>query len=186
MTEIEQPPQRSKKYKDMTPEERKQYRDEMKAFRKREQEKWDAQRVKSIAEQKQRADEARIAEAAAREEALKPKVLRIINRGLLDVLVWLPHRRARNWVARVEIEPTIAGGIKRKFFPRAAGKTGIKAVVPEDLEVGEVLEFGADYVSFGGNRSPTRMYAVVMALSATEMRVKPYEQLVDAQQHGTR
>lgn len=184
MSELEQP-KLTKRYKDMTLEERKQYRDEMKAFRRAEQEKWDQQRAKSIAEQQQRAEAARVEEVKRRKEMMKPKKLRIINKCLIDVLAWMPHHRGHNWVARAEMAPTLPGGIKRRFFNRASGKTGAKVIIPDDLEKGEIIEFGADYVSGGGRRETNRVYAVVLAVSATELYVKPYEQIVEAALHKT-
>lgn len=168
-----------------TPEEKlaaKAKRDERKAFVAAEREKWRLENLRLAAEHNERMRQAAEKFAAERLESLQPKVLRIINRGLIDVLVHQPHHRGRNWVASVEIEPTLPGGLKRTFFPRASGKVA-KAVIPERLAVGDILEFGADYVSFGGKREPTRVYAVVLALSDTELVVKPYENVADAQGH---
>ncbi len=172
----------------MTPEEEakklaaKAKRDERKLFLKKEREKWrvenEARNAEFNAQSRIRAEQ----ESAERLERLQPKVLRIVNRGLIDVLAWQAHHRGRNWVAFVEVEPSLPGGIKRTFFPRAAGKVA-KVVIPERLAVGDVLEFGGDYVSYGARRSPNRVYAVVLAISATEMIVKPYEEIVEAQLH---
>lgn len=166
----------------LTPEEAKAKREERKRFlaeeRAKQEAEWAQIRIEREALVRQIAEK----EEAERIERLQPKVLRILNRGLVDVLAWQSHHRGRNWVAFAEVEPSLPGGIKRTFFNRAAGKIA-KVIIPDRLAVGDILEFGADYVSFGGRREPTRVYAVVLALSDTEMIVKPYDDLEEAQMH---
>lgn len=168
----------------LTSEERKARRVERKAFLAAEEEKWGQESARREAARQALLEKTRAQEAAEREEILRPKSLRIVNRGLVDVLAWHPHHRGRNWVALVEIEPTLPGGLKRSFFPRASGKVA-KVVIPEGLKAGNILEFGADYVSYGGRREPTRIYGVVTGLTATELVVKPHLDLLEAQAHAS-
>lgn len=160
----------------------KKKRDERKAFIAAEKEKWRLENLARTEECNKQAAARAEQEEAERLERLLPKTLRIINRGLIDVLAWQAHHRGRNWVAFAEVEPSQPGGIKRSFFNRAAGKVA-KFIIPDRLAVGDILEFGGDYVSFGGRREPTRVYAVVLALSATEMIVKPYDDIGEAHSH---
>jgi hypothetical protein len=169
----------------LTPEERKARREERKAFLAAERQRQQESLAQYRAANAKRVEEIRAKEEAEREEMLRPKVLRVLNRGLLDVLVWHKHHRARNWVAVVTPDPSIAGGLIRDFFPRASGGFA-KAIVPEDLVEGAVLEFGADYVSCSGNRTRTRLYAIVIAMAPDHLLVKPYDRLEDALMHETK
>lgn len=137
------------------------------------------QRDAMQAEMRERARQIAVREAAEREERLRPKTLRVVNRGLIDVLVWHDHHRSRNWVAVVEVNPTARGGLDRNFFQRAAGNVA-KAVVPEWLEAGHLLEFGADYISVAGKRTKTRIYAVVTDVTDRYLGVQPYDSLEEA------
>jgi hypothetical protein len=169
----------------LTPEEQKAKREERKIFLAAERQRQRESLAIYHAENAKRIEAIKAKEAAEREELLRPKVLRVLNRGLLDVLVWHKHHRARNWVAVVTPDPSIAGGLVRDFFPRAAGGFA-KAIVPEDLVEGAVVEFGADYVSCSGNRTRTRIYAVVLSVAPDHLVVKPYDRLEDALTHETK
>jgi len=112
-----------------------------------------------------------------------PKSLRVVNRGLLDVLIHCSHRRAKNWVAIVAVDPVMPGGLSRVFFDRARAKGPAKYIVPERLEVGNVLEFGADYVQGTGKVEPNRVFAMVTLVTADHIEVKPYKTYEEALDH---
>jgi hypothetical protein len=112
-------------------------------------------------------------EEAERQRYL-PRDLRVSNRGLLDVLIYLRHRRAKNWVAIVAIDPTAPGGLSRIFFEYARRNGPAKYIVPERLEVGNILEFGADYVTSFGRTKPDRIYAFVTGVTNEAIGVHPY------------
>lgn len=114
---------------------------------------------------------------AREEERLRPKTYRIINRGLIDVPIWESHYRGRNWAAIIEVEPLLPGGVKRSWFNRGSGIS--KYIVPEQLLVGHVVEFGADYITGVGSRREDRFFGVVLSLTTTELILKPYDQLID-------
>lgn len=121
-------------------------------------------------------------EAAEREQRKwLPRTLRIVNRGLIDVLLWLDHPRARNWLAVVNVDPTAPGGLSRAFFGRGRGPS--RYVVPESLAAGMILEFAADYVTYAGRKVPDRRYAVVTGLTAEAMTIHPYPTFEAAFQH---
>lgn len=160
----------------------KKKRDDRKAFVAAEREKWRLENLARTEEWNKQAAARAAQEETERLERLQTKSLRIINRGLIDVLAWQAHHRGRNWVAFAEVEPSQPGGIKRSFFNRAAGKVA-KFIIPDRLAIGDILEFGGDYVSFGGRREPARVYAVVLALSDIEMIVKPYDKIEEAYDH---
>lgn len=92
--------------------------------------------------------------------AYKIKKLRVLERGLVDILVESKGKRSRDWLATVKADPNAPGGLTRKFWDRARGEL-VHYVVPETLAVFDVLEFAADAVSWSGTRTPDRIYAVV-------------------------
>lgn len=94
--------------------------------------------------------------------------LRIIEGGLIDVLAWNKSKRARNWCATVVANPNRPGGMNRSFWASGRGEM-FRYVVPEDLRQFDVLEFGADVITWGETRRPERAYAVVLRKSANKL-----------------
>lgn len=137
-----------------------------------------------------RLEEIRRAEAAewvlqaaeAERQKWLPRTYRIMNRGMIDVPVWEDHGlRGKNWGAIVEVDPTAPGGLRRFWFNRGRGVA--KYIVPEQLQVGHTVEFGADYITSVGRRKPDRFYGVVVGLSEVEMVLQPYADVVAAISH---
>lgn len=75
-----------------------------------------------------------------------------------EVPIYERHRRGRNWLAKIELDPSSPGGLQREFMKLGKGSYYYNV---SDLEVGDPVEFGADYYSGGGRRSPERLYGVV-------------------------
>ena len=109
-------------------------------------------------------------------------VMRVLNRGLVDVPIHNDNRRARNWCATVAADPNAPGGMTRRFWTQARGQAAeiFKYVIPESIATYDVIEFGADDVSYGGRRSPNRWYGVVLALNDTQFYVTPCDDAVTA------
>lgn len=122
-----------------------------------------------------RAEEAKRLEAHAKADAERrrwePIRLKCLNGGLLETPVNNSHHRARNWVAIVTLNPTLPGGIDRFWFHRGSGP--VPYIVPEQLSVFDVVEFGADYVRGSGTRDPVRWYGVVLAVTQTSIILQP-------------
>src|SRR5262249_14392556 len=79
---------------------------------------------------------------------------------------WESHKRGKNWFARIEINPAKPGGLERDFHAKAHG--AYYYLLPT-LAAGDAVEFGADYYSGGGRKSPTRWYGYyVRTIAATE------------------
>lgn len=114
----------------------------------------------------------------ARELEWAPTDYPVINRGLMAVPAWNDSHRAKNWAAVVEVDPVAPGGFRRKWFNRGNGPTYY--VVPESLESGDVVEFGADRVSYSGNRDGNRWYGVVLAVSDVAVRLQKCVSAADA------
>lgn len=109
-------------------------------------------------------------------------VMRVLKRGLVDIPIWNSNRRGRNWCAVVKPDPNAPGGMTRAFWTQARGQAAeiFKYVIPEGLSTYDVIEFGADHVSYGGHRSPERWYGIVLALNDTQLFVCPCKDAVTA------
>jgi hypothetical protein len=127
-------------------------------------------------EQERRAKEAfkeaqAAVEAAAEAARWAPRTLTVMNGGLLDPPVWCDHERARNWAAIVEADPMKPGGLQRFWFLRGMGI--FKYIVPKELGVHDVVEFGADYVTGGGWRKPERWIGIVTEVTSSGIVLEP-------------
>lgn len=83
--------------------------------------------------------------------------LRVEMGALLDVPIYEPHKRGKNWLAVIELDPASPGGLKRRFFPRARGEY-YYFIEPGTYAV----EFGADYYSSSYKKHPNRVYGVLV------------------------
>jgi len=92
--------------------------------------------------------------------------------ALVDVPVYCSHKRGRNWAATVKPDPRSPGGLARKFWQRAYGHYFY--MIPKDLQVGDVVEFGGDYYTSSGRRSPERAYCVVLSVTPRYLEVEVY------------
>jgi hypothetical protein len=88
--------------------------------------------------------------------------LTLVGGCVVEPPVYCEHRRGRNWAATVAADPKIAGGVVRSFWQRGSGD--LLYVVPPDLQVNDVVEFGADYISTTPRRHPERWYGVVVSV----------------------
>jgi hypothetical protein len=83
--------------------------------------------------------------------------------AMTEVPIYETHSRGRNWLAVIEIDPKSPSGLSRNFVQKARGKFYYFVT---DLKVGDAVEFGADYYTSGGNKSPRRLYALVTEKNA--------------------
>lgn len=79
-----------------------------------------------------------------------------------------PHKRGRNWVATVNFNPANHYKLDRVFWLRGAEHF---FVAPGPITVGDVLEFGGDYISCRGIRYSDRVYRLVLAVHPTDIEV---------------
>jgi hypothetical protein len=119
------------------------------------------------------AEAKRAASEAAERAKWEPRKFKVMGGALVEFPVYETHKRGRNWVALARYNPVIAGGIDRFWFNRGAGKVITAFIVPSDLGVDDVVEFGGDYVSGSGSRSPDRWYGVVEEITASHLTLKP-------------
>lgn len=145
-----------------------------------------ARLVASLRKDREDAGTAQRAEAERKAEAERRRwqtqTLRVVNRGLLDVLVHNADPRARNWVAVVQVDPLAPSGLRRRWFERGRARGPARYIVP-GLDRGSILEFAADHVAWSGARVPDRVYAVVLSVSEETIAVQPYKTFEDALGH---
>jgi len=96
--------------------------------------------------------------------------LEIENGALEEVPAncWESHRRGKNWLAIIIPNPGSPGGLERVFVRKAHGSA---YYLIEGINVGDAIEFGADYYSGGGRKNPIRWYGVVTRLTPTMLVV---------------
>ena len=82
---------------------------------------------------------------------------------------WKSHNRAKNWLATIAVDPSKPGGFDRVFHAKARGDY---YYLIDRLNVGDAIEFGADYYSGSGRKSPTRWYGIVIRKTNTMLVVK--------------
>lgn len=76
------------------------------------------------------------------------------------------HKRAKNWTAKVQPHLPSPGGLKREFLDTARNREFFDA---DGIEVGDVLEFGADYYTTRGGKKPSRRYFHVEEVSESAL-----------------
>jgi len=75
---------------------------------------------------------------------------------------WESHKRGKNWLATISVDPSKPGGLDRSFQPKAKGDI---YYLVGGLSAGDAVEFGADYYSGGGRKNPTRYYGFIVAIA---------------------
>lgn len=97
--------------------------------------------------------------------------LKVENNALTNVPIWEGHKRGKNWFAVISLDPLSPGGLKRKFAKKAKGD--YYYMMPDFLQVGDAVEFGADYYTGGGHRSANRWYGIVTDISIDYIELLP-------------
>lgn len=116
-------------------------------------------------EEQEAAERQRIADEAKRREEWREKyglvegdiALRVEDGALASIPrgYWESHSRGKNWMALISSDPTKPGGLDRTFTQKAKGD--LYYMLPFWM-AGDAVEFGADYYSGGGRKSPKRWY----------------------------
>jgi len=82
------------------------------------------------------------------------------NGALLEAPVREEHARGSNWLAVIDIDGTMPGGLSRRWVDRAKGAC---LYLVEKLALFDAVEFGADYTTSVGTKRPKRWYGVIVA-----------------------
>jgi len=91
--------------------------------------------------------------------------------AMLNAPVYEGHKRGKNWMAAIQLDPAAPGGIGRNFYPSAKGDY---YYIIKGLEINTPVEFGADYISGGGNRTRRRWYGVVRTLTDSQIEIEQF------------
>lgn len=94
----------------------------------------------------------------------KPKTVKclVANGALLQAPAYETHYRGSNWLAVIDIEPTLTGGLSRRWANRGKGQC---LYLVEQIALFDPVEFGADYTTQYGNKKRSRWYGVVVQRS---------------------
>lgn len=101
-----------------------------------------------------------------------PLTLKISHGALTEVPKWENHARGKNWWAKIAIDPTAPGGLKRVFANKARGDDFFY-LVPDWCKPGTPVEFAGDYISGGGKRSRDRMWGVITEVHSDRIALLP-------------
>jgi len=105
------------------------------------------------------------------------KGYRIELGALKEVPIYEDHSRGKNWCAIISPDPKSPGGLYREFVERAHLPY---YYMVDEIKVGDVLEFGADYYTRSRHKSANRLYAVVIAKTSTELVLEEFTKPQDA------
>lgn len=106
------------------------------------------------------------------------KVYPILGGALAEAPCYEPHRRGRNWMAKIHPNADAPGGWERDFARTSRGKDTL--YMTTDIFVGNLLEFGADYVTGQGKKVPLRQYAVVIDKDSDSLVLEVFDTALEA------
>lgn len=106
----------------------------------------------------------------AQMRAASLETLPIID-GTIANPMYLDHRGAKNWAARVTRDyGTAPGGLEREFFAHGPRN---RVFLLEDIKPGDFVEFGGDKTSYVGSKKARRAYREVVTVSEEALVVRP-------------
>jgi hypothetical protein len=86
--------------------------------------------------------------------------LRQANGALLDAPIYEDGPRRSNYLAIIDIDPTMPGGLARRFADKGRGEC---LYLSEKVDLFDAVEFASDYTTTTGNKHRARWYGVVVA-----------------------
>lgn len=86
--------------------------------------------------------------------------LRQANGALLDAPIYDEGPRRSNYLAIIDIDPTMPGGLSRRFADKGRGEC---LYLSEKIDLFDAVEFASDYTTTTGNKHRSRWYGVVIA-----------------------
>lgn len=101
--------------------------------------------------------------------AAKVHKLTLANGALLTAPIYENHRRGSNWLAVIDIDATMPGGLERRFMERGKGEC---ICLVEQVGLFDALEFAADYTTSVGKKIRNRWYGVVTAKTDDFLQVE--------------
>jgi len=92
------------------------------------------------------------------------------NGALLQAPAFENHARGTNWLAVIDIDGTMPGGLSRRWIERGKGAC---IYLVEKIGLFDAVEFGADYMTGTGAKKPRRWYGVVIAKTEDHLALEP-------------
>lgn len=86
--------------------------------------------------------------------------LPVANNALLEAPIYESHRRGSNWLAVIDVDATMPGGLSRRWAPRGKGDC---LYMVEQVALFDPVEFAADYTTSVGDKRQNRWHGVVVA-----------------------
>ncbi len=93
----------------------------------------------------------------------------VLAGAVISSPVYEDNRRGKNWLAVIEADPLMPGGVYRRWLPRARGEF---RYMVNTLRPGAPVEFGADYVTTLGRKHPKRWYGVVRSVTDAAVEIE--------------
>jgi hypothetical protein len=90
---------------------------------------------------------------------------------LLEVPIYENHYRGTNYLAIIEINPAMPGGLARRWVDKGRGDC---LYITEKLAVFDAVEFAADYTTSVGRRNRERFYGVIVEKTETQLAIQPF------------
>jgi len=103
------------------------------------------------------------------------------NGALLEVPVYEKHARGTNYLAIIDIDPTMPAGLSRRWASKGRGAC---LYIVDQITQYDALEFAADYTTSVGTRKRHRWYGVVIEKHPDELVLQPCETGADAVLHA--
>lgn len=90
----------------------------------------------------------------------------VANNVLLEAPIYEKHHRGSNWMAIIDLDPGLPGGLARRFLNRGKGEC---LYLIEQVGLFAPLEFGADYTTSYGNKQRDRWYGIVVGKTDSKL-----------------
>jgi len=103
--------------------------------------------------------------------------LTVANNALLEAPIYEEHHRGTNYLAVIDIDGTMPGGLGRHFINKGRGPC---LYFVEQLAKFDAVEFAADYTTSVGKKNRCRWYGVIVAKKPDELILAPCDTGVDA------
>lgn len=105
----------------------------------------------------------------------------LVNRCLTDVPVFEDHKRGKNWAATITFDDQMAP--ERGFWEKCKPSSPYYYLLPKEAKIGDLVEFGADYLSGSGHRAQNRKFYKILGISEKELvlfRKDDWDSLLEA------
>lgn len=93
----------------------------------------------------------------------------VANGVLLEAPIFEQRHQGSNWMAVIDLDPTMPGGLSRRWLKRGRGEC---LYMLDQLALFDAVEFGADYTFPSGTKQRDRWYGIVTAITDGFIRIE--------------